>query len=111
VVLLQSLSSGLDSTFCLFFYPQDPKYTISHSIWNLNILTNKSTPQNKNFQFTAIPTLTPVLKVDKVGHCNAVQLCIIATRLLNTEKWLCVCVCTCMHVSRTCENVTTNSEK
>jgi hypothetical protein len=61
--------------FCLFSYPQDCNYSISHTIRHFNTMINKTAPKNKNFQFTASPTLMPLLVVNKVWCYNRVWLC------------------------------------
>jgi hypothetical protein len=52
--------------FCLFFYPQDPNYSILHTIWHFNTLVNKNTTQNETFKFTTSSALMPVLVVEKM---------------------------------------------
>jgi hypothetical protein len=32
---------------CLFFYAQDPDYSISHTIWHFSTLINESNPKIK----------------------------------------------------------------
>jgi hypothetical protein len=50
--------------FLPFIYSQDCNYSIAHSVWQFNTLTNETTPKNKSI-FTANLALTPVLMEDK----------------------------------------------
>jgi hypothetical protein len=44
------MSRHITLQFCLFFYPQDPNYSISHTIWHCNALIKKNTPKHKKNQ-------------------------------------------------------------
>jgi hypothetical protein len=59
--------------FCLYLYPQDPNYNISHTTWHWNTLLNKNTIKNKNKKFpsTTSPTLMPILVVNKPWTSNS----------------------------------------